>query len=381
VPVVEGFASLADPSLYVPLPLDWIVGLTDVVSSTEAIRAGRYKTVNLAGAAIVAAVANRLQGRDFPFVFGGDGAAFALAGSDEPLAREALAATGAWARDDLGLTLRPALVPVSAIRAAGHDVRVARFAPSRNVSYAMFAGGGLAFAEAAMKQGLFALAPAPPGTRPDLSGLSCRFEPMAATHGIMLSLIVVPADGEGGGAFRDLVGDLLQLAIRADAGGPVPAQGPGLSWPPEGLELEARATRKARTPLAAARLGLMARTLASHAIFALRLKVGGFDPARYRRQLVENADFRKFDDGLRMTLDCTPDLADLIERRLAGAEAVGVAHHGLHRQDAAIMTCFVPSALRSDHIHFVDGAAGGYAAAAAALKRRQAAKPPAGTEP
>ena len=29
------------------------------------------------------------------------------------------------------------------------------------------------------------------------------------------------------------------------------------------------------------------------------------------------------------------------------------------------MTCFVPSPTRSDHVHFVDGAAGGYAAAAA----------------
>ncbi len=32
------------------------------------------------------------------------------------------------------------------------------------------------------------------------------------------------------------------------------------------------------------------------------------------------------------------------------------------------MTCFVPSPTRSDHVHFVDGAAGGYAAAARAVK-------------
>jgi hypothetical protein len=41
---------------------------------------------------------------------------------------------------------------------------------------------------------------------------------------------------------------------------------------------------------------------------------------------------------------------------------------GLHRQDAAMMTCFTPSALRSDHVHFIDGARGGYASAATALK-------------
>jgi hypothetical protein len=32
------------------------------------------------------------------------------------------------------------------------------------------------------------------------------------------------------------------------------------------------------------------------------------------------------------------------------------------------MTCFTLSALRSDHVHFIDGARGGYAAAAMALK-------------
>jgi hypothetical protein len=217
-----------------------------------------------------------------------------------------------------------------------------------------------------MKGGAFALEPGPPGMRPDLTGLSCRFEPMPATRGVVLSLIVVPADGQGGAGFRELVLDLLRLAGRADASSPVPGGGPGLSWPPDGLDLEARATRKPRTALPAARLGVMARTLVAHAIFSLGLKVRGFDPARYRRQLVENADFRKFDDGLRMTLDCTPALAEAIEQRLA--EAAGIVRYGLHRQDAAIMTCFVPSPVRSDHIHFVDGAAGGYAAAAAALK-------------
>ena len=98
------------------------------------------------------------------------------------------------------------------------------------------------------------------------------------------------------------------------------------------------------------------------------MRVGGFDPARYRRQLVENSDFRKFDDGLRMTIDCTPALADRLDGVLAEAERQGIARYGLHRQGAALMTCFVPAPTSSDHIHFVDGAMGGYAMAARALK-------------
>ncbi len=45
------------------------------------------------------------------------------------------------------------MAPVADIRAQGLDVRVARYAPSENISIAMFSGGGLAWADAAMKRG------------------------------------------------------------------------------------------------------------------------------------------------------------------------------------------------------------------------------------
>jgi hypothetical protein len=54
--------------------------------------------------------------------------------------------------------------------------------------------------------------------------------------------------------------------------------------------------------------------------------------------------------------------------RLTAAASAGIARYGLHRQDAAMMTCFTPAASRSDHVHFIDGARGGYASAATALK-------------
>src|SRR5262249_27480925 len=98
------------------------------------------------------------------------------------------------------------------------------------------------------------------------------------------------------------------------------------------------------------------------------ISLGGFVPHIYMKQLVENSDFRKYDDGLRMVLDCHPALADALEERLAAAAADGTVCYGLHRQDAAMMTCFTLSTNRPDHFHFIDGARGGYASAATALK-------------
>ena len=367
IPVFRGFSSLMDPALYSPLPDDWAVGVADIVESTKAIAAQRYKAVNMAGAAVIAAVTNALQGREFPFVFGGDGASFEVSPDDLDRARDALAATASWVRDDLDLLMRVALVPVGAIRAQGFDVRVARFGPSVNLSYAMFSGGGLGWAEVAMKRGEFAVQVAPQGTQPDLTGLSCRFEEIPATRGIILSVLVVPALSADPAAFRKLIEDVVGLVERSpDAGRPVPPGGPPLRWPPSGVDYEARAARGGT--LLKRRAFVLANTLFAYVVMRFGITVGNFVPKHYVQQVVENSDFRKYDDGLRMILDCTPELERALAQRLAAAAANGVIRYGLYQQDAAMMTCFTPSAIRSDHVHFIDGARGGYASAATALK-------------
>jgi hypothetical protein len=367
ITVFRGFGRLMDPKLYSPLPDDWSIGVADIVESTRAIAEARYKAVNMAGASVIAAVANALEGREFPFVFGGDGASFAVSPEDLDRAREALAASATWVEESLNLVMRVALVPVAAVRAQGLDVRVARFGPSANLSYAMFSGGGLGWAEAAMKRGEFAVAKAAPGTQPDLTGLSCRFEEIPSARGLILSVLVMPGRAADPAAFRRLIEDVVTLVERSpDAGRPVPSGGPPLRWPPAGADFEARAARGGS--LLKRRVTVLGFTLFAYLVMRFGISVGGFVPQTYLQQVVENSDFRKYDDGLRMILDCTPDLERALTQRLAEAAASGIARYGLHRQDAAMMTCFTPSAVRSDHVHFIDGARGGYASAATALK-------------
>src|SRR3569832_1500311 len=244
VAVFRGRTRLMDAQLYLPLPDDWSIGVADIVESTKAIAQARYKAVNMAGASVIAAITNALEGREFPFVFGGDGASFAVGPLDLERAREALAATATWVAESLNLVLRVALVPVAAVRAQGLDVRGARFGPSAKLSYAMFTGGGLGWAEAAMKRGEFAVEPAPPGTQPDLSGLSCRFEEIPSVRGLILSVLVVPKSGADPGKFRKVIEEGIALVEKSpQAGRPVPPGGPEIKWPPQGREFEARARR------------------------------------------------------------------------------------------------------------------------------------------
>jgi len=376
LPVVPDFEAMAEPRRYTALPDDWVLGIADVVTSTEALDAGRYKAVNTAGAAVISAVSNALGTLDFPFVFTGDGASFAVGPDAAGKAGAALAATVAWVGSELGLVLRGAMVPVATVRASGVEIRVARYAASDEVDYAMFTGGGRDWAERELKAGRLTLPPAPVGARPDLTGLSCRFRNIPAAHGTILSLIVKPVGAAHAAAFAETIGAVLALARQQPRSGhPVPAAGPPARWPTMGFDLEARLQRRAGWPLALSHAAVAARTLVAHLIFRSGRRVGGFSPRTYLRQMVENSDFRKFDDGLMMTIDCAPETAAAIEDRLEGAERSGTARFGLHRQSTALVTCMVPSATRPDHIHFVDGATGGYTMAAQALKHKVGGEP------
>lgn len=366
--VFTRFEGVTDSSNYSPLPEGWLLAVADIVSSTEAIASGHYKSVNMAGASVISAVLNALDKGDYPFVFGGDGALVAIPPSGEVRVRQALAAVRTWVREELQLDLRTALVPMSAVRSEGLDVMVARFSPSEYVSYAMFFGGGTSWAERQMKAGNFIVEAAAPEARPDLTGLSCRWNPIKAHNGEIVSIIAVPGDSGNSKKFQQLVADIIAISREQSRDAhPVPVEGPTTALIFEGVDMEARALASAanrwRRKLAiAAQIGLVC------ILDKLRLRMATFDPKIYRSDIAMNSDFRKFDDGLKMTIDVDAMQLSRIEAHLRQAEAEGVCRYGLHRQDSALMTCFVPTPLMRDHMHFIDGASGGYAMAAMALR-------------
>lgn len=368
LPLLRDFNRLANPAQFAAVPDDWVLGVADIVDSTGEIGRGRYKTVNMVGAAVISAMINTMEGTLFPYVFGGDGAGFAVPPSAADAARDTLAALRRWAEEEFSMPLRAALVPVAEIRKAGKDLRVARYAPSSGVDYAMFSGGGLAWAETRMKAGEFEVTPTEPGVQPDLTGLSCRWSNSPARHGQIVSVVVQPTPGATESDFADLAQSVLSAAEGLErAGHPVPTGGPPMTWPPPGINLDAHVSRDGRI-LILQKLLLLGQNLLIALLFLTGKRLGQFEPEHYRQMVSNNADFRKFDDGLKLTLDCDPSTLSQIEHVLEEARGRGKIRYGLHVQDEAMMTCFVPSAMRDDHVHFVDGASGGYAQAAAVMR-------------
>lgn len=367
LPILDDFSQVTDPSRFVPLPDDWCIGISDVVDSTKAIQTGRYKAVNLAGAATISAVANELRGDLNLFIFGGDGARFAVPSAYAERAANALSRVAMWVKRDLDLELRVATVSVAEVRAAGFDVRAAFWRASDHVRYAIFIGGGLDWADAQLKNGSIRLKPAGIDEEPDLTGLSCQWGPVRAKQGKILSLIVRPAVGASRERFSEIVSRVIGLLDDASRLNPLPPDGPDVRWPATAIGLQSRIARSGR-PIWLRWLQVVTSAAVAWLIFKAGIRIFGFDPSRYRREMVENTDFRKFDDALMITVDCAPDVVDRLRALLDEAVAEGVVAYGLHLQDEALITCIAPSVRTSDHMHFVDGGDGGYAAAAAQFR-------------
>ncbi len=364
LPVREEFNTVLDDASYQPAPADWLIALSDVVGSRKAIADGGYKAVNMAGVAMISALMNALDTQDLPYIFGGDGAAIICAPSDRAAVEDSLAKTATWVREDLDLVLRAALVPVSVVREHGFDVLVQATQVSAAVKNFAFRGGGVSHAEALMKAGEYAVAPAPAGSRPDLSGLSCRWSPISS-EGESIVSIIIEAGAEAADQFPVKAVKLLELAGMGSrrGGSPIPIGGPGMQWPAPGIEMEAKATR-GEQPLWRRKISLYVATLVAWMIFKTGIRVGGFDPKRYKEFTSLNTDYRKFQDGLRITVSMADGELKRLTEFLEDERKAKHLRYGLCVQDSAIITCYVPSVTSDSHFHFLDGAGGGYAQAA-----------------
>ncbi len=374
------FGDFAELGAYEPVPDDWHVVIADIRGSTKAIEAGRYKDVNMVGAAAITAVLNVCGDIEVPFVFGGDGGTVLVPGSLREPAADALVRLQGLSKSTFGLTLRTGTVPVADVRERGCDIRIRKFRLSPGNYLAMFTGGGMEMADTLLKAEppdprYVSVAPDDP-PEPDLEGLSCRWEPLVPRGGTILTLMVrgVKPDANAESAvlqetvatFRDILGENPREAAPANE------HSMRFRWPPRGLGLEARATAAGRG-FARRYLEVWVQSFLQWICERFDVKMGEYDAPVYREELRSNTDFRKYDDTLRMVLDVTPDQADAIEQHLEAEYAAGRLLYGTHRADAALMTCLVFSIAQGEHVHFIDGADGGFARAATGFKKRSAA--------
>ncbi len=369
------FSGITDNSHFHPVPDSWNVVLTDIKGSTKAIQAGRYKEVNMLGAACITCVANALGHTEFPFVFGGDGATMLIPDRDLDLVSQELLNLKALSEKDFGLELRLGLVPVSSLYQMGAELTVGKYQLSPGNYTAQFKGGGLTLAEDLIKNdqnGAKLLSLDGLRTPPNLEGLSCRIQPIDSKHGVILSLLVKPKLNQEKDKILGQVMETLRALLNSDFNQASPVSKDRLvwKWPPETIKFEALFLKGNRTFLAEF-FSATLRSLIAWLLLNFNVNLAGFKPQTYKDELVLNSDFKKFDDILRMVIDCTEEQATSIEKYLAKMASESQVSYGTHRSSHALLTCMVKSASSNQHMHFVDGSNGGYALAALQMKTQK----------
>jgi hypothetical protein len=375
---VDHLDDALDPARYRSAPDDWHLALTDIEGSTVAIERGLQKSVNMIAASCIAAVRNICTGMEVPYLFGGDGATLLIPPEHADQALAALSGVRAFVKSNSGLNLRVGAIRVGDLRTHGHDVMVARYEASPGNSFAMFRGGGVGFLDLVLKGRhptvSTAIVQLPEAVEtPDLSGLSCLWEPIASKNGCMVSLVAAMPSSDGD--YRPILRRLIEIAGNEAQ----PASPEALEttlrrkWLPsrEAMDMEVAASG-AESPLQRLRVRLGVILVAAAAQFSVRLGIGigPVNAGRYIRESARNSDFCKVDGALQMVMDCTPAALAQIETYLIELESTGRVSFGLHVSDSAVMTCLVKSFSEGHHVHFIDGAGGGYTKAAQVMKSK-----------
>lgn len=382
LPVLTEFADIGQLGRYTRLPDNWHVVMCDVRNSTAAVEAGRYKNVNTVGAAAITAVLNAAGEIEVPFIFEGDGAMLCVPEQLLDAARAALLKAQEMASTSFGLELRVATLSMEHIRKAGFNIQVARHRVSEHYIQAVFAGGGMAYAERYMKDpATAALCAIPVGSieaHASFEGLECRWRDIPSRFGEIVSVMVraLGTDEEAGArVYRALIAKVREIYGTDDTCHPVFP--PNLSFTFDdmnlGNEVGVRVMERGVLGKWLYLMKVRLIVMLGWVLIRFNIKTSETDWGRYKTILARNADVRKFNDCFRQILAGNTTQRIALTAWLDECFARGELVYGAHVSDRAQMTCMVFD-YAGRHLHFIDGADGGLFMAAKALRERAATR-------
>jgi Protein of unknown function (DUF3095) len=359
---------LTEEHLFFRIPGNWQVLITDVKNSTAAVQNGLHETVNLIATGSIVAVLNIAYkaGLTVPFFFGGDGASFIIPPTILDKVLLALLRHRDNTRTNFNIDLRVGHVPVQEIYEKEQALNISKLRTSGAFAIPVLLGDGLIYAEKKIKgpDYIFAKLPAS-GEELDLTGMQCRWDRIKPPENEfeVVSLLVVAREGiKQSLAFKKVMDSVDEIY-----GSP-----------------------NIRKPISAAKLKIKA-TLAKIRL-EMRVRMGGFRPGYlmknwiktslgyfyfrtkkgrvYLNNLVDMSDTLIIDGRINTVISGTSKQREQLEEALTKMERDGEILYGLFVSRESVMSCYVRN-IKEGHIHFVDGAEGGYTKAASVIKRKR----------
>ena len=358
---------LTEEHLFYKVPGNWVVVITDVTKSTNAVEKGLHETVNLVATGSIVAVLNIAYKANLtvPFFFGGDGATFIVPPTILASAIHALIIHQENTKRNYDITLRVGSVAVADIYDEGHILRISKLRTSQLFSIPILLGDGLNYAEKVIKGENYILSPLPAKEEElDLTGMQCRWDKIKPPQNYdeVVSLLVIASDEEKqADAFKKVIDKLDKIYGAQEKRKPISVPMLKLKATFEKISQEMRVRFGGFRPLYL--LIKWVTTLLGY--FYFRTEKG----KRYLLQLVDMSDTLVIDGKINTVISGTVNQREQLEASLTQLEQDGVISYGLYVSKESVMSCYVRN-MNEKHIHFVDGAEGGYTKAAGMLKRK-----------
>lgn len=362
---------LTEEHLFYKVPANWHVVITDVKRSTQAVEEGMHETVNLLATGSIVAVLNIVYKTRLtvPFFFGGDGATFIIPSSILDAATQALVIHQQNTQRNFNLVLRVGIVAVADIYKEGHELNISKLRTSQLFSIPVLLGDGLTYAERIIKGEDYKL-PQRLATNEDLdlAGMQCRWDkikPPQNNDEVVSLLVTANAGVKQADAFKKVIDRLDEIYGNPGSRTPISIPMLKLKATIEKIGLEMRMRFSGFRPFYL--LVNWVKSLLGY--FYFQTKKG----KQYLHQLVNMSDTLVIDGKINTVISGTSQQRNLLEAELNKLERNGDISYGLYVSKESVMSCYVRS-LNEDHIHFVDGAEGGYTKAAGILKRKALVK-------
>lgn len=376
IPTCYSFPDVLNQANQAVLPDDWCVIIADIENSTAAVASGRYKDVNIVGAAIIAAITGVDSTITIPYVFGGDGATLVVPETILNDVCAAAASVAAQAEASFGLKLRIGYLDASSTARHAYTFRLAKLRLNNHIDTAIFIGDGWEAATDLLKSGSQTIKYVPADDtqpRADVHKLECRWQKIKSRKGQTLSLIISSNEKElheQCHSLKQISKYIFDLFSSNGDAAPVADSTLKLALNPYQLVGESKLHSYKHGSLLPHLMQTWLKTVIGKLLMSFKAKAFGVDWGIYRADLLQQTDYCKVHGNLHLLLDCTPEVTQQIINYLEELEHDGVIKYGYHISDGCQMTCVVFDHARQ-HIHFVDGCDGGYVSASVVLKNKQ----------
>ncbi len=356
----KDFNHIFDEKHYSDVPEDWWVVITDIKNSTSLVEQGRYKDVNIIGAACIGACE---EIGDFPFVFGGDGSSFLIPPQDKDLILDKFLDVQVAARSRFNIDLRIGSILIEDLKSLGGIIKVAKYELSSKKYLAKFTGGGLSLADKLIKENIkYQIESNKKHSVVSFNNLSCRWEPVKNSKGVILTLLI---QADNFKTYSEVLSTINNIT-----GNNSTSLNPIKTKYMNYKNLRSMFKDESKFDPNFFSLNFLKRGLEiilAYFLFNLFRKFSPSFIADYTLSMERYSDYRKFDDTLRMVIDCTKEQSQSI---ISYLEENTKLIFGSHKSESALMTCLVKNLSDGGHIHFIDGNDGGYSMAAKQMKNK-----------